>query len=224
MILPYCIHWIWTVTFISHEWWYCIGNMNFSRFETYKLDKRHFPLSAYTWLAVKGKTRFRVRIYLFSVLPQRCQSTTKATLRKINKTGGIMLHFQVTVEPWAMRRLGAPTLPSLENLNVILQLALPIFGSTSEHSTNLRSCTTVVYTIEKNPHKSGPEEFTLVIQGSAVYYEATVIKVKPVNPKGNQSWIFIGRTDTEAKAPILWLPHPKNWLSGKDPDVGKGWR
>ena len=45
---------------------------------------------------------------------------------------------------------------------------------------------------------------------------------QPVNHKENQSWIFIGRTDAEA--PILWLPHVKNWLIGKDPDAGKGWR
>ena len=44
-------------------------------------------------------------------------------------------------------------------------------------------------------------------------------ETKPVNPKGNQSWIFIGRTDAEAKAPILWPPDAKNWLIGKDPDV-----
>ena len=46
-------------------------------------------------------------------------------------------------------------------------------------------------------------------------------KIKPVNPKGNQSWIFIGRTDAEAEAPILWPPDVKNWLLGKDPDAGK---
>ena len=49
-------------------------------------------------------------------------------------------------------------------------------------------------------------------------------EIKPVNPKGNQSWIFIGMTDTEAEAPILWPPDVKNWLSGKDPDAGKDWR
>ena len=49
-------------------------------------------------------------------------------------------------------------------------------------------------------------------------------KIKPVNPKGNQSLIFIERTDAEAEAPILWPPHVKNWLIGKDPDVGKDWR
>ena len=46
-------------------------------------------------------------------------------------------------------------------------------------------------------------------------------EIKPVNPKGNQSWIFIERTDAEAEAPILWPPDAKNWLTGKDPDVGK---
>ena len=47
---------------------------------------------------------------------------------------------------------------------------------------------------------------------------------KPVNPKGNQPWIFIGRTDAEAEAPLLWPPDPKNWLIGKDPDAGTDWR
>ena len=46
--------------------------------------------------------------------------------------------------------------------------------------------------------------------------------IQPVNPKGNQSWIFIGRTDTET--PILWPPDAKKWLLGKDPDAGEDWR
>ena len=49
-------------------------------------------------------------------------------------------------------------------------------------------------------------------------------EIKPVNPKVNQSWIFIRRTDAEAEAPGLWLPDAKNWLTGKDPDAGKDWR
>ena len=48
--------------------------------------------------------------------------------------------------------------------------------------------------------------------------------IQAVHPKGNQSWIFIGRTDVEAETPILWLPDMKNWLIGKDPDAGKDWR
>ena len=46
-------------------------------------------------------------------------------------------------------------------------------------------------------------------------------KIKPVNPIGNQPWIFIARTDVEAVAPILWPPGVKRWLIGKDPDAGK---
>ena len=49
-------------------------------------------------------------------------------------------------------------------------------------------------------------------------------EMKPVHPKGNQSWIFTGRTDAEAETPILWPPDVKNWLTGKDPDAGKDWR
>ena len=49
-------------------------------------------------------------------------------------------------------------------------------------------------------------------------------EIKPVNPKGNKSWIFIGRADAEVEAPILWLPDVKNWLIRKDPDTGKDWR
>ena len=49
-------------------------------------------------------------------------------------------------------------------------------------------------------------------------------EIQPVNPKGNESWIFIGRTDAEAETPILWAPDVKNWLIWKDPDAGKDWR
>ena len=49
-------------------------------------------------------------------------------------------------------------------------------------------------------------------------------EIQPVNPKGNQSWIFIGRTDDETETPILRPLDAKNWLTGIDPDAGKGWR
>ena len=48
-------------------------------------------------------------------------------------------------------------------------------------------------------------------------------EIQPVHPIGNQSWIFIGRTDAEAETPILWPPDAKNWFLGKDPDGGKDW-
>ena len=49
-------------------------------------------------------------------------------------------------------------------------------------------------------------------------------EIQPVNPKGNQPWIFIGKTDAEVETPILWPPDVKNWLIGKDPDTGNDWK
>ena len=49
-------------------------------------------------------------------------------------------------------------------------------------------------------------------------------EIQPVHPKGDQSWVFIGRTDVEAESPIFWPPDVKSWLIWKDPDAGKDWR
>ena len=48
-------------------------------------------------------------------------------------------------------------------------------------------------------------------------------EIQRVHPTGDQSWVFIGRTDVETETPILWPPHAKSWLIGKDPDAGKDW-
>ena len=48
-------------------------------------------------------------------------------------------------------------------------------------------------------------------------------EIQPVHHKGDQSWVFIGRTNTEAETPLLWPPHAKGWLIGKDPDAGRDW-
>ena len=50
----------------------------------------------------------------------------------------------------------------------------------------------------------------------------TARRSKPVHPK-DQSWVFIGRTDAKAETPVLWPPHAKSWLTGKDPDAGRDW-
>ena len=49
-------------------------------------------------------------------------------------------------------------------------------------------------------------------------------EIKLVNPKGNQPWMFIGKSDADAEAQILWPSDAKNWLTGKDPHAGKDWR
>ena len=48
-------------------------------------------------------------------------------------------------------------------------------------------------------------------------------EIQPVHPKGDQSWLFFGRTDAKAETPVLWPPHAKNWLIGKDSDAGRDW-
>ena len=66
--------------------------------------------------------------------------------------------------------------------------------------------------------------FWAVVLGKTLESPLDNKEIQPVHPKGNQSWIFIGRTDVEAETLILWLPDAKNWLFGKDPDAGKDWR
>ena len=65
--------------------------------------------------------------------------------------------------------------------------------------------------------------FPLVVLEETLESPLDSKETKPVNPKGNQSWIFIGRTDAEAEAPVLWPPDVKNWLIGKDSDAGEDW-
>ena len=69
-----------------------------------------------------------------------------------------------------------------------------------------------------------PKNFWTVVLEKTLESPLDCKEMKPVNPKGNQSQIFIGRTDAEAEAPILWPPDVKNWLIGKDFDPGKDWR
>ena len=66
--------------------------------------------------------------------------------------------------------------------------------------------------------------FELWCWGRLLRVPWTESKSNPVRPKGNESWIFIGRVDAQAEAPILWSPDAKNWLTGKDPDAWKDWR
>ena len=65
--------------------------------------------------------------------------------------------------------------------------------------------------------------FQIVVLEKTLESPLDCTEIKPVNLKGNQSWIFIGRTDAEAEAPVLWPPDAKSQLIGKDPDAGKDW-
>ena len=65
---------------------------------------------------------------------------------------------------------------------------------------------------------------TLKKKKSKINFQGEDFKeIQPVHPKGDQSWVFIGRADAETETPILWPPHAKSWLIGKDPNAGKDW-
>ena len=74
--------------------------------------------------------------------------------------------------------------------------------------------------------KLSPEELTLLNcgVGEDSWESLGLQEIQPVHLKGNQYWIFIGRTNTEVETSILWPPDAKNWLTGKDPDAGNDWR
>ena len=66
--------------------------------------------------------------------------------------------------------------------------------------------------------------FSTVVLQNTLESLLDIKEIQPVHPKGNQFWIFIGRTDAEAEAPVLWPTDGRSWLIGKDPDAGKVWR
>ena len=83
-------------------------------------------------------------------------------------------------------------------------------------------CECEIWTIEKAEHQRIDVVNCSVGEDSLSPLDSE--EIKPVNPKGNQPWIFIRKSDIEAEAPILWPPDAKYRLTGKDPDMGKDWR
>ena len=79
------------------------------------------------------------------------------------------------------------------------------------------------WTIKKAEHRR-IDAFELCCWRSLLRVPLDCKEIQPVHPKGNQSWMFIGRTNAEAETPILWPPDAKSWLIWKDPDAGKDWR
>ena len=76
------------------------------------------------------------------------------------------------------------------------------------------------WTIKKTEHQR-TDAFELWCLRRLLRVPWTARRIQPVHPKWDQSWVFIGRTDVEAETPILWPPHAKSWLIGKDPDAGR---
>ena len=102
------------------------------------------------------------------------------------------------------------TLPT--NVHLIKALVFPVVMYGCEN-----------WTIKKAEHQR-IDAFELWLLEKTLESPLDCKEIQPVHPKGDQSWVFIERTDVEAEVPVIWPPDVKNWLICKDPDVGKDWR
>ena len=118
--------------------------------------------------------------------------------------------------------LGGKTMTNLDSIWKSRDITLP----TKAHLVKAMVFRVVVYGCERW-HSEGwvPKNwcFRTVVLEKILESSLDSKEIQPVHPKGNQSWIFIGRTDAEAETPILWPPDAKSQLFGKDPDAGKDW-
>ena len=119
--------------------------------------------------------------------------------------------------------LGRKVMTNLDSILKTRDIIMP----TKVHRVKAMVFSVVMYGCESwTTRRLNAEELMLLNCGVGEDFESPLDckEIKPVNLKGNQSWIFIGRTDAETEASILWPSDAKNWLIGKDPDAGKDWR
>ena len=100
----------------------------------------------------------------------------------------------------------------------------PSFIFISWRLITLQYCSGFCHTLTWISHGFTCQCFWTVVLEKTLESPLDCREIQPVNPKGNQSWICIGRTDAKAETPILWPPYMKCWLIGEDPDAGKDWR
>ena len=137
---------------------------------------------------------------------------------------GLQNHCRWWLQPWNQKTL-APWKKSYDHLYSILKsrdITLP----TKVHLVKAMVFPVVMYGWELDCKESwAPKNwcFWTVVLEKIFESPLDCKEIQPVHPTGNQSWIFIGRTDAEAETPILWQPDAKNWLVGKDPNAGKDW-
>ena len=119
--------------------------------------------------------------------------------------------------------LGRKAMTSLDSILKSRDITLP----TKVYLVKATVFPVVMYECESWPIKKAEHQridawcFWIVVLEKTLKSPLDSKEIQPVHPKGNQSWMFIGRSDAEAEAPILWPPDAKNWLNGEDPDAGK---
>ena len=115
----------------------------------------------------------------------------------------------------------------MTNLDSILKSRDIVFANKGPSSQGYGFSSTHVWMWELDCKESWEPKnwwFWIVVLEKILESPLNCKEIQPVHPKGDQSWVFIGRTDIEAEIPILWPPDVKNWLIWKDPDAGKDWR
>ena len=119
--------------------------------------------------------------------------------------------------------LGRKAMTNLDSILKSRDMTLP----TKVHLVKAMVFPVVMYGCESWTHKESWALknwcFWTVVLEKTLQSPLDYKEIQPVNLKGNQSWIFIGRTDAKAETPALWPPDVKSWLIGKDPDTGKDW-
>ena len=139
---------------------------------------------------------------------------------------GLQNHCQWWLQPWNSKML-APWKKSCDKPRRHIKKQRHYFTNTGPSSQSYGFSISHVWMWELDHKESWALKnwyFWTVVLEKTLENRLDCKEIKPINPKGNQSWMFIGRTDAEAETPILWPPDAKNWLTGKDPDAGKDWR
>ena len=120
----------------------------------------------------------------------------------------------------------SPWKKSYDKLRQCIEKQRHYFANTGPSSQNFGFSSSHVWIWELNYKENwGPKNrcFWTVVLEKTLESLLDYKEIQPVNPKGDQSWVFIGRTDAKAETPILWPPPAKSWLIGKDSDAGRDW-
>ena len=140
--------------------------------------------------------------------------------------GGLQNHCRWWLQPWNYNTL-APWRKSYDQLRQYIKKQRHYFANKGPLSQSYGSFSSHVWMWEWDCKASWTPKnwcFWTVVLEKTLENPLECKEIQLVNSKGNQSWIFIGRTDPEAEAPILCPPDAKNWLTGEDPDNGEDWR
>ena len=140
--------------------------------------------------------------------------------------GGLQNHCRWWLQPWNQETL-APWKKSYDQPRQHIKKQRHYFANKGPSSQSYGFSSGNVWMWELDYKESwAPKNwcFWTVVLEETLLSPLDYKEIQTIHPKGNQSWIFIGRTDAESEGPMLWPPDVKNWLTGKDPDAGKDWR